>query len=841
MFRRRLDPNWLILITLFALFVFVARMPGRWERVARSEAIVAIRAVHTPPAIVSEPSTETAETAVAATETYRRMEPVAKVGSLATVVTPLSLDRAIPLPALSTIAAEIQPAQPASLLAQTVSTAPVSLGPRSSDDVAEVAYPDTGLPAVSPKLPQPVTLKVLELSKPAAPDWQQPEALLGGLDELAKHETTRAWADNTRDLLRKLGPAASSGSKETGVILSGLAARSAESGPLASRLKDSSLGQEFSRVRHALQRRLSVWKNLRTDGLAAKQQAPAVDSRSMSLCLAQIDSLTGDSREGEAWRKYLMVDAIDNWMQRRKTADERMPSDLAQALLKRLNQVRITAEQRKVLESAPVAALRTELLRQTAQPIDSRRLLAHLERYERTGLPSEARLLANDYQYLAVASTDDGRQLANRLDTHYRNANLRLAVTAELLNRLIPPGKPEYARVDDTVLGMPVWGDSTTAHSLAVRLLPDHRRVLLALEVRGQVEAQTTSASGPATFYSDNQSNYVALKPMEVNLQGIRLGETEVDVSSDLHLQRINTDFDRVPVIGSIVRKVAQSQHDERLPEAEEEVKQKIAAKAQERIDREATAQARRMAQLVQQKVLGPINDLMLDPTMIAGETTQQRFIMRVRLAGRDQLGAHTPRPQAPADSLASLQVHESAVNNVLQRLELDGQTFTLPNLARHIAWRLNRPEPKPIDPDQEDVKVTFAAQDAVRVRCLDGRVEVSMAVAKLSKSPRHWKDFQVRAFYRPQIDGRLVQMARDGVVRLSGARLSTGAQIALRGVFAKVFSEKAPWQLTPEQLAKNPKLDGLTVTQLVINDGWIGVAVGPQRTAVVRQASLVQ
>ena len=34
---------------------------------------------------------------------------------------------------------------------------------------------------------------------------------------------------------------------------------------------------------------------------------------------------------------------------------------------------------------------------------------------------------------------------------------------------------------------------------------------------------------------------------------------------------------------------------------------------------------------------------------------------MRLRLAGGEQLGAYTPRPRAPSDSLMSLQVHESA------------------------------------------------------------------------------------------------------------------------------------------------------------------------------------
>ena len=139
------------------------------------------------------------------------------------------------------------------------------------------------------------------------------------------------------------------------------------------------------------------------------------------------------------------------------------------------------------------------------------------------------------------------------------------------------------------------------------------------------------------------------------------------------------------------------------------------------------------------------MDSLLLDPMMIAAETTDKRFSMRIRLAGPDQLGGHTPRPQAPSDSLASIQIHESMLNNVLERLELDGQTFDLAGLGQRLAERLHRYQPKPVDPDQEDVKITFAAKDAVHVRCNDGRLEITLAIARLSKGARKWKDFQVR------------------------------------------------------------------------------------------------
>ena len=117
-------------------------------------------------------------------------------------------------------------------------------------------------------------------------------------------------------------------------------------------------------------------------------------------------------------------------------------------------------------------------------------------------------------------------------------------------------------------------------------------------------------------------------------------------------------------------------------------------------------------------------------------------------------MGSHTPRPQAPADCLVSFQVNESVIHNVVQRLDLDGRTFTLPDLSRHIAHMLSRPEPVEDNPEHNDVRITFAKKDAVQVRCAEGRMDVEISIAKLATESRQWKEFQVRAFYRPEIDG---------------------------------------------------------------------------------------
>jgi hypothetical protein len=777
----------------------------------------------------------------------------------------------------SPVSESVSSATPNTLAAENFANPLRSIAPEPELPAAEnaVTQPTNPLPVPSkPELPQPSSTataeaaksqanslpteqgkpanKVAEATSPASESaanesprkalgggWVEPSQLMLQLDDLSKHEATRAWASEVAADIRKLGPAISAGTPETTEILQHLELLTRRSPTLLLKVNDDVAAQKLSRTSHALLRHVNVWNQIgKMGGMAAADvPLPAVDPREINKCLSEIDQLTGNSTEGHAWRKYLLIESLHDWAARRR-GDERLPHDLAQQVLSRLNPMSVSSHQRQFLTTGPMADLHQEVLRHAAEPVESNRLLRHLENYEASGLSSDARLLARDCQFLSVGSGAAPRELGDQIEMHWRNANLRIAVTAELLNRIMPKREPEYAAVNDNIQGYPVRGQSLMASEVTVRLIPDPHRVLLALEVNGEVASLTRSTAGPATFFSDNESSYIARKPMDITLRGISTGKTQVAVDNSSKLRGISTSFDGVPILGRVVNNAALSQQSQKMPAADAEVRGKIAARAKERIDHETSDQIAQATHLLNDEVIGPMDALMLDPMLVAAETTDKRFSMRIRLAGPDQLGGHTPRPQAPADSLASVQIHESMINNVLDRLELDGQTFDLAGLGKRLAERLHRFQPKPIDPDQEDVKITFAANDALHVRCDDGRVEISLSIARLSKGTRKWKDFRVRAFYRPVVQGRSVDLAREGVVQLMGPRMSVTSQIALRGVFSKVFSQKEPIHVSPESFVKNPKLNGIVVTQLVIDDGWIGAAIGPQRivTAQLRK-----
>lgn len=471
----------------------------------------------------------------------------------------------------------------------------------------------------------------------------------------------------------------------------------------------------------------------------------------------------------------------------------------------------------------------------TLQWID---LLRHIEQYESQGTRADAARLAVDLRQLAASPSDECRQIAERLEVHYRNANFRLTVSQDLLNRLMPERAPEYQWVCDRVLGKPVHGSSVTMSKLGVRLIPDSSRWRLALDIEGLVTANTWSESGPATFWSDSASAYRAWKEVELRLDGVRAQPVQLRVANETQLRAVRTDLDPIPVIGALANGVARSQYDQRQPQARAEVEYKVAHRAGMQIDREAKLRLEDLNRRLEQRLLGPLSNVGIEPVVIESQTSSERLTARLRLATSNQLGANTPRPQAPAGSLVSVQIHESAINNLLAGLELDGETLSIPELRQRIAERLGRPEIAQRTSESDDVVVGFADREAMTVHCRDGEVHVVLAIKVLVKPPRRWTDFRLRARYKPQTRGLNAELVREGVVELSGPRLSTRSQIPLRSVASKIFSPDQPLRLTPEEMQDDARFSQVSITQFVIADGWLGMACGAATGSPIAMAS---
>ncbi len=713
------------------------------------------------------------------------------------------------------------------------------------------AVPDDNTKEIAPVEPQTLPADQTEIANdtPSNPQpetqpteavgssyWPVPTALMAQLNRLSADPDCKNWVDNVKALCLEVCRTSPTDLQRAAPLIRQLQSLAEVGDTLAGTLKNNR-GEELRRVRYALQRRLAVWSAVFNSDRHGEVFADVTASEQQRLRLTNAvtaaQTWVRAAQYGDEWKNYLMLDDLQSIID----AKEQVPSDesrqIARQVLSRISPHTANEAQRKVLSDPVLHELAEQLRFWAVEPVDVRAVIAGVEQYEITGLPSDARRVMASQRQLTWSAAEEDHQLADSLDSHYRNANVRIALTAELLNRLVPEQPARNGVVNDTIMGAVVKGFSETKAQLSVKFVPDPARLHLYLQAAGVVDSQTQATAGPATFSNRGEATYQVRKEVILDKQGITATAATGEAKSDSKLTGVHTDFDRVPVIGGIARNRATTQHERKRDEADREVDQKVATNAEQQLNAAVDRRLQEAEQLVRQELLAPLTKLELQAEPITLETNAMRATMRLRLAGLNQLGGHTARPQAPSDSVASLQLHESALNNMLDQLQLAGRSFTLPELIHHLGQRISWPAVPQQTDSPPDVTIAFAPTDPVRIRCQDGVVHVTLAVAELRQGQKRWHDFVVNATYAPMVDQLHLRLVRQGAIEIGGDTYKGQPEVVLRGIFSKVLVRERVVELVPNMIAEHPRLADLCITQCVIEDGWVGVAIGPDRALV--------
>lgn len=821
--KKQQSPIWPYLGILACLFVLSLTAPRAWDRMSRPETIAHLAAlrqtqVATGPRRPSDSDYEQSESVELPSqpEVSRpvdlRLDPEPEVPI--TFYNPPAAPA--PPPAVSEYAAEVRTAEPAEVAHET-----------------ELATPDPvePAPAAQPADIDEAEPEAVAQSEPAVEQdpsgWPLPKVLLRQLAEVVRDEPHANWALEAGELIHELCRDPERASRSRLAILAELR-KLADADPPSDRPTVAREAQ-LIRAHYSLRRWVDIWEP------AAKldEQQPVVEAGSMvriAAVLAEVEALATRAPAGAAWRKYLQLDALSRAVRSDDDASVDERRALARRVLDRLASPDLTRSQRKFIADGPLGKLAVELRPWAAENITAQRLLEHLDRYEQTELPSDAWEVANDERGLAWSSPATAAALGQHLDTHYRNANVRAAVTSDMVNLLVPQPEAVESAVRDTVLDAQVSGRSTTFTKLSVVLVPDPRRIRLGLEASGLVSSDTVASSGPARLYGQGQSTFLVRKLFVLGPDGLAVWPAQSEAENTFnYLRSVETDFDGVPLFGPLVRNIARSQHDEKRDEARWEVERKVAIRAKDQLDAEIRPRLAKVADELEKKQSAALRRLGLELVPVSLSTTEERAVARARLAGTQQLGAHTPRPRAPSDSWFSLQVHQSALNNGLEGLALDGRTFTLDQLFAWLAKKLDQPELARQEDLPEDVRLTFAPKDAVRLVFEDDHVDVHLSFAELRQGSTRWRNFTVKTSYRPEPDGLAPLFVRD-----TGISLSKGVKnrTVLYGIFSKVLSKNRDLRLLGESLTSDPRVQNLEITQFVVEHGWIALAYSAERKA---------
>lgn len=622
----------------------------------------------------------------------------------------------------------------------------------------------------------------------------------------------------------------------------------AELAQQASRIGDSltnhELAVEVIRVGYALQRRVAVWQAIgqcldATSIALNDTSSTSLAREGLQIAIAKAESKLLEAGDSEAWSRYLLIDELKSWVESPQDIWAE-GNDLALAVLSRLRWKRLTASQAKILDQPEFIALGEHLAAWSRKPVDYRQLLTDLEHLEEKSLSRSTRSLAGAVQVLRTSREQPQMLVASALNDHYRNANVRLNISRNMIQRFLPSGEMEVRPVRRRILDADTKGSSAIHTELDVRFLPDATGWNIDVGVVGDMLTNTASSKGPATFHNRSTAQISSHRYIRLDEHGYRVSSEPTNVSSQDYLRKMSTEYDGLPIIGDFVRLIVREQFDQKRGLAQRISRRIIAQETDAELDRRLQEAMKKAERELTQRIIGPLERLNLNPMVIAMNTTDERLSIRYRVASQAQMASHTPRPRAPTESLLSMQLHQSAINNTIDTIGLSGKTWTLAELYQRLgeafqqsAWKLPENAPK-------DITIRFADTNPAWVEMHDGKLRLSLRVLSLQRGEnRPIKRFVVTSTYIPVADGMHAELIRDGVVEIE-TRYSSDRRRA-RMIFAAVFVARPQIPLIAENWSDDPRSEGLAVSQVEIRDGWLAVAIseaGSQMAAEVAARS---
>ncbi|MFO1066525.1 MAG: hypothetical protein U0892_21915 [Pirellulales bacterium] len=668
---------------------------------------------------------------------------------------------------------------------------------------------------------------------------------------------TRRWVDEVEEVLTRLVTEEGLDHPSAPQDLDHLTTLSKGARSIADLSPDHGLATQLMRTAYAVERRAKVWYAIGacvTGGWEEPKAFPVdqVARRAVHQSAKSVAARIARSQEAAAWSRYLELDSLLAWSSG-EADDWKTGNTLAKQILTRINWERLTQGQRQYLQADDIKQLAEHLTPWATEPIDYRQLLMDIELLEQDPTNRCRASLAAAVETLRVSPYPQHRMTADAINDHYRNANIRLAVSGKLIDRLLPQDTVEARPVRQRILGADTRGNSQVHTQLGVKLIPDNSAWHLELGMIGDMKSATQSSKGPAVFNSTSTAKINSARTIRMDLNGMKVTADPTLVDTRQHLQSMSTDLDPLPIVGDFFRYVVREQFEQQRGVAQRVAKRIIANETDQEIDRQLSEQIKAGEKQIKSTFVGPLERLGLDPIVVQMATTEDRMIVRYRVAGDGQMAAHTARPRAPSDSLLSLQVHQSAVNNAIGQLGLSDRTWTLPELCGKLATAFDQqPWELPSDVTQ-DIQIRFAPTRPITVELNNGKLELTLRIAELRIEDKeraktmHFERFIIRTTYVPVAEGMHASLVRDGVVSIDGPRLGASSRIPLRAIFGKIFAARSTIRLINDKWEQDPRAQGLAVSQIEVADGWLGLAVSEsesphaERTAAAARQLLMQ
>lgn len=489
--------------------------------------------------------------------------------------------------------------------------------------------------------------------------------------------------------------------------------------------------------------------------------------------------------------------------------------------------------------AAPPPADQTEPLRE-----ELKKLVAALEDCEATASSSAAREARATWRRVRELAADGGDRLQQVLSSHFFNYNLRIVASESFLSRLLADARTETGEVRDYILGANVGGWQTTSTTVSVDLKPAADRVRFDLVLNGTVQSNTAGTTSEATVYTSGYHTFVGRKEVSFD------GTTFRTLPGTLNVTAVNTPTGAVTrfsggLFGRAAERIALQEAENRRGASEAIARSRVYNRVLPKFNEEVDSAFAESGKRLENELFAGLRATGLFPDAQRYQSTDNALRLSTRLMAEDELGGGMLSPRLlPEQSGATLALHESVVNNVIDRLGLAGKTMSEEELRHHVEQFLSKAlarefkfraptassqreaTPAATDEDEEDktpAKLAFAEHDPVRVQFRNGKLILTLRAGLVREGKDPIPTQQITAPIYFKVEGDQILATRDAldIVGLEGD---------IRPIERRVMNSKISAALPDRAVSAKFQLQGpkrsvqAQVTQIHLVDGWITV-----------------
>lgn len=432
-----------------------------------------------------------------------------------------------------------------------------------------------------------------------------------------------------------------------------------------------------------------------------------------------------------------------------------------------------------------------------------------------------------------LGRTGQNVALVDRTRDRFSSPNIHIRINQRLVQRVVNRTVNQCEPVRDCILGTRIIGDAFLTGNVTATLLPSTGSVRLQVALNGTLTTNSIGYNGPVRLRTTGVGQVHATRQIQIDNSGVNMEPVAASASLATRINAIEHPL-------RLVRRIARKKAGQQKPKADRIAHGRLKSRIAESFTKETDGATAKLDTDLMAEARAYLQRLDIDQPERTMGSTSEFVLVSATIRKDNQLAAPMPPTMVPVMNEATLQIHESVINNTIGSI-LAGRTMNrkeLQSLASKTG-RVAENQPAKSDADEKELEfeIDFDPSRPIIFEARDGSLRIGIRGTRFSQGSRQLKQqLEIVATYRPiQTKTGQILLKRIGETKINfpGTKRLSISQTGLRSSIKKAFADAFPQTLmdqpwTVPTTVDIPALQGRTFQpkHFDAQNGWLTLGV---------------